>query len=122
MVTIGITGGYGKTIKKSFQPVDSLACAGSRRTMSCKDTLAVKRKMGFCQRWGFAQMINVSSAVHGSVHIISSRLLSLVFHGQQQVGRSGMCTWKENRVGMENAFLTFRDMRRKRCLPGSEKD
>lgn len=67
-------------------------------------------------------MINISSAVHGAVHMLSCLLLSLVFHDQQQVGRSGMCTRKENRAGVENTFLTFRDTRRKSCLPGSEKD
>jgi len=47
--------------------------------------------------------------------------LFLLFHDQQQVGRSGMCTRKEDGAGAENMFLTFRDARRESCLPGSER-
>lgn len=51
---------------------------------------------------------------------IHSRSLLFLFHNQQLVGRSGMHTQKEDVVGAENMFLTFRDMCRESCLPEAE--
>lgn len=58
--------------------------------------------------------------LYRALHIRSCSLLFL-FHNQQQVGRSGLYMQKEDAVGAENMFLTFRDMYRESCLPGAER-
>lgn len=50
------------------------------------------------------------TSLHRALHTCSCLLFFLLFHDQQQVGRSGMCIEKEDRARAENMFLTFRDV------------